>query len=221
MKITHETLAILLLLMPGFISSILLNVVLARKPADATSRVIEALVFSFLIYALMSPLYQGAPLQLVSTSSGTSTSYRLVTSYVPLLGSLLLSVLLPLGISLFIRKDLHMRTLRTLRITSHTARENTWQDVFLDKVCYIVLNLKDGNRVFGWPEYYSKDPEEGLLYLQDPAWLEDDGTYRDMNTSGILMVNKESIDSICFTHLKPENAKPRPESSEPQGDEHE
>ncbi|MCP4658213.1 MAG: hypothetical protein GY856_22605 [bacterium] len=218
MKITHETLAILLLLMPGFISSILLNVVLARKPADASSRVIEALVFSFLIYVLMSPLYQGTPVQLISTSSGTSASYRLMTSYVPLLGSLILSVLLPLGISLFIRKDLHMRILRILRITSHTARENTWQDVFLDKACYVVLNLKDGNRVFGWPEYYSKDPEEGLIYLQDPAWLEDDGTYRDMNASGILMVNREIIDSICFTHLKAANAKPRPGSSEPQGD---
>ena len=67
----------------------------------------------------------------------------------------------------------------------------------------------DGRLLCGWPEYYSNDTAEGLLYISDPAWVEDDGNYSDLGVHGILLTNKDMMDSIMFTHVTPTNAKSR------------
>ena len=73
----------------------------------------------------------------------------------------------------------------------------------------MVVTFTDGRRLFGWPEYYSNDTAEGLLYISDPAWVEDDGNYSDLGVHGILLTNKDMMDSIMFTHVTPTNAKSR------------
>ena len=88
-----------------------------------------------------------------------------------------------------------------MRLTHRTARDNTWIDIFFDQRRYVEVTLTDGRRLFGWPLYYSSHPEEGLLYLQDPAWI-DNGEYVDLNAHGILLTSKDRIESIVFTQLE-------------------
>ena len=120
-----------------------------------------------------------------------------------------LAVGLALLIGCFITNDSHMKLLRKLRITASTARINTWLDILIDQRRYVVVTLTDGRRLFGWPEYYSNDTTEGLLYISDPAWIEDDGNYSDLGVHGILLTNKDKMESIMFTHLTPQNARAR------------
>ncbi len=72
-----------------------------------------------------------------------------------------------------------------------------------------MVTFADGRRLFGWPEYYSNDTDEGLLYVSDPAWVGDDDEYTDLGVHGILLTNKDSIESIVFTHLGPKDAESR------------
>lgn len=51
MQLSKDTLVLFLLLMPGFLSSIILNTLIVRKAPDGIALAIEALVFSFIIYA--------------------------------------------------------------------------------------------------------------------------------------------------------------------------
>ena len=79
------------------------------------------------------------------------------------------------------------------------------------------VNLTDGRRLFGWPQYYSNHPEEGLLYLYDAAWIDGDGQYVDLDAHGILLTRKDDIESIVFTNLefgKAAGAGERPPASE-------
>ena len=55
MNLTTETLVVFLLLMPGFLSSAVLNALVVRRAKDRAGNIIEALVFSFLIYAILAP----------------------------------------------------------------------------------------------------------------------------------------------------------------------
>lgn len=48
-----------------------------------------------------------------------------------------------------------------------------------------------------------------MLYISDPAWIEDDGNYSDLGVHGILLTNKDKMESIMFTHVTPKNAKAR------------
>ena len=73
----------------------------------------------------------------------------------------------------------------------------------------VVVTFADGRRLFGWPECYSNDTTEGLLYVSDPAWTGEDDQYPDLDVHGMLLTNKYRIESIVFTHLTSKDAKPR------------
>ena len=62
-------------------------------------------------------------------------------------------------------------------------------DVFTEQKRYVIVNLADGRRVFGWPMYYSNNPEEGCLYLYD-AWINDEGKYIDLRIHGLFLADR-------------------------------
>lgn len=214
MEVTFEALALLIFLLPGFVSSSILDHIMVRKPKDHFGRIIEALVFSFIIYAVVVGLV-GIPA--FELPEGAADFPRIATSLINqsfVWVALLLSIVLPLFLGFLSATDGHMRLLRFIRVTNKTARETTWLDVFADQKRYVIVNLTQGRRVFGWPLYFSNDRDEGLLYLFDPAWVNDDGTYTNLNIHGLFLVEPGSIESIEFTHVTDKNAKVAPESEE-------
>ena len=76
-----------------------------------------------------------------------------------------------------------------------------WLDVFIEHRRFIIIQFTDGRRLYGWPELYSDDVNEGLLYLTYPQWIDDDGQYVPLKVSGFLIVDRSSIKSIMFTDI--------------------
>ena len=202
MRLTTETLTLFLLLVPGFVSSAVLNAIVVRQTTGRVGHVIEALVFSFQIYACLAPFFDGSPLSVEVTLADDRTTYRPTADPLFLICATGLAVLFALAAGASITHDFHMRILRWVRLTHKTARDNTWLDIFIDQRRYVEVTLTDGRRLFGWPLYYSNRPEEGLLYLQDPAWIDGDGKYVDLDVHGILLTRKDDVESIVFTKLK-------------------
>lgn len=77
--------------------------------------------------------------------------------------------------------------------------------------------MKDGVRIFGWPEFYSNTPEEGILYLYAPAYVVD-GKYEDIGVRGIMLLDRSSIGSIEFTNVDRESAKEETHDTGSRGD---
>jgi hypothetical protein len=114
------------------------------------------------------------------------------------LGIVALTVLIPILSGASITHDFHMGILRKLRITDKTARDTVWFDVFTDiSDRYVVVNLHNGKRLMGWPQYYANTPEEGAIYLYDPYWITNRGQNVSLERHGIL-IKKEMIDTIEF-----------------------
>lgn len=200
MQYTYEALNILFLLIPGFISEKILDVLITRKKVDQLSKFVEALIFSFLIYALTAITYKWQPLVQINYS-GENIKYNLSTNYEIIIITLLFSILLPFIFGALIHNDLHTKLFRFLRITDKTSRISVWQDVFLNEKKNLVITLNDNRRIFGWPMYYSHEKENSHIYLYDPAWIDDDGNYIDCNTHGILIKN-EDIRFIEFLNFQ-------------------
>ncbi len=196
MNLTTETFTVFLLLMPGFVSSAVLNAIVVRPTKDRVASIVEALVFSFLIYGALSP-FGKSPVDLEVANTGI---YRPTVTPELLPGAIVLAVALALVLGMSITNDYHMKLLRKVGITASTARTNTWLDIFLDQRRYVMVTFTDGRRLFGWPEYYSNDTTEGLLYVSRAAWIGDDGEYTDLGVHGILLTNKNGIESIMFLH---------------------
>jgi len=198
MQYTYEALNILFLLIPGFISEKILDVLVTRKKADQFSKLIEALIFSFLIYAFTAIVYKWQPLVQIDYS-GQNINYDLSTDNDIIIITLLFSIILPFILSGLIHNDLHTKFFRFLRITDKTSRISVWQDVFLNEKKNLVITLNDNKRIFGWPMYYSHEKENSHIYLFNPAWIDDDCKYIECNTHGILIKN-EDIRFIEFTN---------------------
>ena len=211
MRLTVETLTLFLLLVPGFVSSAVLNAVIVRQTKGRVGHVIEALVFSFLIYACLAPFFGGSPVSVEVTTVGDRTTYQPTADPALLISAMVLAILFALVVGASITHDFHMKILRRMRLTYKTARDSTWIDIFIDQRRYVEVAFTDGRRLFGWPLYYSNQPEEGLLYLYDAAWIDAEGKYVDLDAHGILLTKKEDIESIVFTNLEFGQAGPRGE----------
>lgn len=206
MDITGETLLIMVVLIPGFVSSALLDMVVTRKPKDSGDKLIEALMLSFLNYVVVAGILR------IDLTTDVDALRRVVKPGF-VVASLISALLLPLLMGRVARDNWHMRLFQWLRITNRTNRMNVWQDAFADHPCYVICNLTGGRRVFGWPLYTSDSAlDEAALYLQDPAWIVED-KYVELGIHGLLLVEKEAIESIEFTNLTEKAAPARKETA--------
>ena len=206
MDMGFETLVIFVLLIPGFISSAILSAIVVRGETGNLARVIEGLMFSFAIYAVVWGFVRFSPIvvRLLEYSSGKSTYVvRPIPEAMVLI--LAVAVLLPILAGYSINHDVHMKFLRAIRVTKKTSRESLWLDIFTDLGQRpVVANLKNGKRIRGWPLYYSSRSGERGLYLYRPAYLDPGGGVRKLPIHGLFLVEKDCIRSIEFAWTKKE-----------------
>jgi len=191
---TFQALQILIFLIPGFISSTVLNALVVRKKEQKELEgLIEALIFSMLTYTLYSIVRGGSPVVLDQTASTVSYSYD-VGSFLWLTS---ISVVVPVALSFLTTNDWHMKLARALRISRRTARSSVWFDVFYDLRKHIVIDFENGRRIYGWPMYYSDDPGEPYIFLYRPHWIEE-GEFIDTGLFGMLITPEQKIEAIEF-----------------------
>ena len=203
MKLTLEVFNILLLLLPGLVASQVFYSTAGIEERKLPDRIIDSIIYSFIIYLLIGIIFEWKPLIYVRQSEG-GIVYTLCNNRTLILSNLILMIIVPLIIAAFYHNDIYMKLLRKLKITTKSSRPNTWADVFISHDRYIVAHLKDGRRVRGYPSRFSTDPEEGFVYLFNPAWInddhenEDETDYFETNAHGFL-VNRSEIELIEFT----------------------
>ena len=174
MNVSTEALNLLLLFLPGAISSWVLTTALRRRTPEPLHRLLEAIAFTLATTTLLALAGAaiGAPPVLPPLALEAGRLAVRDGGGLTLAALLMLAVLLPLPIARALTRDRHMALLRRLGITTRTSRDSTWEDVFTEQGDrFVVLELADGRRLQGYPRYWSDNPEEGFVYLSRPAWL--------------------------------------------------
>ena len=129
MNVSYEFLHVLIYLIPGFISSAIMNIMNVRaKEQKEFGKIVEALIFSLLVYTIYSLVTKNSPIEIVKIGESFTYSYN----YKSFLLLILICVSIPLIFCFFITNDLHMKLARALRISKKTARSSVWFDVFSD-----------------------------------------------------------------------------------------
>jgi hypothetical protein len=191
---TFQALQILIFLIPGFISSRLMNSLVIRKvERKELDSIVEALIFSMIIYTVYAGIRGTSPIVLDQTANNVSYLYDGV-SFLWLGG---ITVILPILLSLFITNDWHMKIARALRISNRTAKASVWFDAFDNIRKYVVIDFENGRRLYGWPLYYSDSINEPYLFLYKPSWIIDDKLV-DTEVYGMLITPEQKIDMIEF-----------------------
>jgi hypothetical protein len=193
---SYDVILILVFLLPGFLALAILNIFLVRKNAELSSQIIEALIFTIIIYAFYSIWFDSLPITL---SNEDKANISINIQQIQTLVLICISCIFPIIISLFVNNDIHMKIARYFKVSSKTARLNVWQDVFCTKRRYLILHFANGRRLFGWPEYYPDLPEEQYLYLKEPAWVNDNNEFMQLTElDGILITPSQEIEMIEF-----------------------
>ena len=207
MNFSLETLTVLMFLIPGFISAFCFRSLVFRPESEIAYFIIQALVYSFIIYSIVGGLLGYAPVTLQEIGSGDQKTYAVSFVSSKLLLLFLAALVLPICWAWVTNNDVITRFLRKIGVTSATGRANAWLDVFHAEKSYIIVNTIDGKRIFGWPKWYSNTAEEGYIYLYDPSWIDDDQKFIATGLEGIFLVKKDNIEYIEFTTITKETAK--------------
>lgn len=195
---------LLLFLLPGFVTLKVREALAIVAKTSDFSRVVDAMLFTLLNYAVYFPLAtalrfkQFTILSLRADAAGTDI--QLAAPYLPALflipgTAIALGVIAGVGTD----RDWFYRFKTGLHLTRRPARIDVWADAFYEaRGKWILVQLEDGTQIIGWPFRYSDEPEHRQLFLKDARVRQPDGTEYDVNGPGLLLTEASKIKLIEF-----------------------
>lgn len=173
---------LLTFLLPGFLSAWIFYGLTSHPKPTQFERTVEALVFTFVVHAATQAT------RVLLEATGGYWSLGAWNEASQIIVSVVFAAALGLGLAAAVNKDIFHAWLRRKGFTSRTSHPSEWFCVLDKNPAFVVLQLKDGRRLIGWPKEWPVSPSSGQFYLQMPAWILDDGETRDLpELDGILI----------------------------------
>jgi Family of unknown function (DUF6338) len=192
-----ELIPILTFLLPGFLTAKVVDLMVITKEKDVFDKLIQAVVFTFI--NLLAFTFARKVIE-------SALCYRFNRDEPLSFGNLFLMVICSLSIGLLccyeIRNEKFLDRLREFKFTKKTYKPSTWVDVFSHRERFIVVHLEDGRRIYGWPRFYSDDPAEREIFLENASWLSEKNEFVNNPPIGILLSEKSGIQFIEFVSEK-------------------
>lgn len=184
-NINSQLVSVLQYLLPGFVSAWIFYGLTAYPRLSPFERVIQALIFTFII--------RGATEILEKLLNIQPSSFILSLSLALILGILL---------SWSANNDKFHKLLRHLKITKETSYPSPWFSAFSDNITLVVLHLKDKRRIYGWPIEWPNDPKDGHFLLQYACWLEaENGENKEIPLDDYLegiLIDSANVEMVEF-----------------------
>jgi hypothetical protein len=203
MPVTLLALQVFLILLPGFSAAYVVQALATRRTQSDLERVVEALVFSFVIYVFYIPLNSGRlPFHIQQDPSGKAAD-TVLWEPAQLTWLAAVTVVFALLAVAYIRFDGN-RLFRAVNLTERTTRNSIWNDILEREAIDsqpVQVELGDGRNVLGVLLYYSDASEDGSLYLTQASWVDANGQTVPIPGPGILLTKNSGI--RCLSLLNP------------------
>ncbi len=191
-------LQVLLILLPGFAATAIVEALAPRGKQSDFQRVISASLYSILIYACFLLVAEGElPFTVANQNSSNASVLWSLSKLWLLLAS---TVVVGLCTAAYINGDGHA-LLRFLKLTERTTRHSIWNDIF-ERVAsknQIVQVELDGDRsIIGVLTYYSDDADDCSLFVSQAAWVDQTGNVIEIPGTGILLTKNAGIRSVSL-----------------------
>lgn len=194
---TSDIYALLWKLLPGLLASTVFLSLTAHPRRDVFDRVVSALIFTLLAQLAVSALKGG----LVALNS-KCFSFGEWTPTSELAWGAVSGVALGVLWAHLVNNGWPHRLFAKLGTTKRTSAPTEWFQAHSKWERYVVLDLKNGRRLFGWPFLWPDHPESGHFVLQDPAWLLRDGSEIRMHEIEAMLVTVSDVASVSFLRLR-------------------
>ena len=183
----------LMVLVPGFLSAIVYYSLTSHPKPSMFERVVQALVFTVVIWAIGAPLGEWLGLDL-RIGMGESAGGK------GLGPSVLLGVAVVVGLlaALVVDTDYAHQALRCVRMTKETSHPSEWYSTFYSRSSkeFVLLHLVEGRRLYGWPAEWPSDSERGHFRIENGEWLgEDNETHR---AADVILIRVQDVVMVEF-----------------------
>lgn len=206
MPATLLALQIFLILLPGFSAAYVVQALSTRRSQSDLERVIEALVFSFVIYVCYVPVNGGRlPFHLVG-GNGTNGGQTVIWEPAQLGWLVLVTTGFSFAAVAYIRFDGN-RVFQWLKLSERTTRNSIWNDVFESEAIDgqpLQVELGDGRNILGKLHYYSDAAEDASIYLTEALWVDKDANTIPIPGPGILLTKSSGIRCVSLLDPAPE-----------------
>jgi hypothetical protein len=216
-EMSTEIVNIVYQLLPGFIVAWIFYGLTAYQKPTPFERIVQALIFTVLVKAILI-ISKPIAIQLgriYSFGAWTENVEFIMSIFYAILGGLFLTwcVNNDFPLYLFRKNDVKNhnrfmnwinRFLSKLKLTEKTLYPNEWYSSFSSNERYIVLYLKGGQRLYGWPKQYPDDPNAGHFIITEPEWLLNDGTSAPLYTVKEMLVPTMEVERVDFLKMDSE-----------------
>ena len=158
-ELSKDVVALLQYLAPGFLVAWVYFGVTSHIKPSQFERVVQALIYTVVVQAIVAIEHA------IALGIGKHLVVGPWTHTSDLTASLVTALCLGLSVATSTNRDLLYRHLRRLGFTSRTAHPCEWFGTFSDYPRYVVLQLKDGSRIFGWPTTWPSDADKGHFFM--------------------------------------------------------
>ena len=164
----------------------------AYSKPNEFGQVVQALVFTMVGQVIASSI------QLLATALGAQEPWH---ASLEIIVPTLSAVVVALIAAYLSNKDLTHKAFRLIGLTRETANPAWYSSFANNDDCYVVLHLKDGRRLYGWPEDWPSHPAQGHFRITAASWLDDDNPAsqpENRRTIYAIIVNVSDVETVEF-----------------------
>ena len=187
---------LIFMLLPGFLSAGLYYALTAHPKTSEFERIVQALIFTVILKVLTSIV------RWFALVLGSVAPIGRWTASVDLGWSVMMAFVVGITVSVATNNNTFYKRLRdwpwTSRWTSRTSYPSEWYSAFARMQCWVVIHLKDGRRLFGWPEEWPDQPDKGHFVIEQPEWLLKDNTRAPLYRVKRLMIPASDVGMVEF-----------------------
>ena len=179
-------------LLPGLVAVMVFYAFTAHKQSTLFGQIIYAIIFATVVNGIFSFLdgwiiFQLQKLEFEWNPDMLSYSFlfmRTVTGCA--IGVIWVGV---------INSDLLHKIARFFRLTKRTGYPSVFYQMLYSNKKYVILHLKNGQRIAGFPELFPSSLGEGHIGLVEYRWLDDD-TKKNQELEYLIMINMDDVQMI-------------------------
>lgn len=192
-NISAELTAVIVYLLPGFLAGWVYYGLTSHPKPPQFERIVQALIFTFIVQVLL------VPTEHVALFVGKNwAAIGIWSEGAEQVVSLILAIGFGATLAVLTNTDGVHSWLRKLKFTTRTSHPSEWFYVFSEKVTFVVLHLKDGRRLYGWPKEWPIEADKGQFYMMLPAWIDKEGDAIDLDVLDGILIQATDVQWVEF-----------------------
>ena len=191
-ELATDILSLLTYLLPGFAAAWVFYGLTSHPKPSQFERIVQALIFTFIVQTLIHPF------RWLLQRIGSVLPIRPWDASAEALTLLVLAIVFGATLAYVTNTDSAHKWLRRIGFTTRTSHPSEWYSVLSEKVTFVVLHLRDGRRLYGWPKEWPVEADKGQFYIMVPSWIQDDGSQIDLPELDGILVGVQDVRWVEF-----------------------